>query len=217
RFRPEVTVGIYLHFDAAIAEDALRHHGDHVDTVNFRRHDEGRGSVIGISGASADCGHKYARLVHDLAVPIAGGLERHQPSAVRYCSLQNDMRIDAHQLAVVICITIARACCAGLDVTHHRAGIAADLVVSRSWFSQHEQAHRLRHTVGRIHWSDACKRSLGGLDRISAQIAGASRSYTNDVARPAEDCQAALPSEKAALRNNSSKASLVCSQIQSGP
>ena len=67
----------------------------------------------------------------DLAVPVAAaGLERHQPSAMRHRSLQHDMRIDAHQFAVVIGIAIARAGRARLDVAHHRTGIAADLVAT---------------------------------------------------------------------------------------
>ena len=45
--------------------------------------------------------------------------------------LQQNMRIDAHQLAVVISVAVARAGRARLDVAHHRAGIAADLVGSR--------------------------------------------------------------------------------------
>ena len=31
----EVAVGVDLHLDAAIAEDALGHHGDHVDALDL--------------------------------------------------------------------------------------------------------------------------------------------------------------------------------------
>src|SRR5579863_7730886 len=51
------------------------------------------------------------------------------------------MRIDAHQLAVVIGVAVAGSRRARLDVTHHGTGIAADLVTCcSSRISQHEQA-----------------------------------------------------------------------------
>ena len=140
RLRAEIAVGVDLHLDAAIAENALGHDRDHVDAVDLRRHDEGRRLVIGIGGAGADRGDEHVGLVDDLAVPVAAGLERHQPSAMRYRSLQHDMRIDAHQFAVVIGIAIAGARRARLDVAHHRTGIAADLVATGSRRISHEQA-----------------------------------------------------------------------------
>ena len=139
----EITVGVDLHLDAAIAENAFGHHGDHVDAVDLRRHDEGRRLVVGIGGAGADRGDEHVGFTDELAVPIAAaGLERHQPSAMRHRSLQHDMRIDAHQFAIVIGVAIARARRARLDVAHHRTGIAADLVVAtgRRRICRHEQA-----------------------------------------------------------------------------
>ena len=131
RLGAEIAVGVDLHLNAAIAENALGHDRDHVDAVNFRGHDEGRRLVVGIGGAGADRGDEHVRLVDELAVPIAAaGLERHQPSAMRYRLLQHDMRIDTHQFAVVIGVAIARAGRARLDVAHHRTGIAADLVAT---------------------------------------------------------------------------------------
>jgi len=47
---------------------------------------------------------------------------------MRHGALQHDMRIDAHQRAVMIGITVAGAGPPGFDVAHHRTGIAADLV-----------------------------------------------------------------------------------------
>ncbi len=35
RLRTEITVGVDLHLDAAITEDALGHHGDHVDAIDL--------------------------------------------------------------------------------------------------------------------------------------------------------------------------------------
>jgi hypothetical protein len=61
------------------------------------------------------------------------------------------MGIDAHQLAIVMGITVAGAGRARLDVAHHRARIAADLVGgSSSRISRHEQALQAqRQTVER--------------------------------------------------------------------
>jgi hypothetical protein len=50
------------------------------------------------------------------------------------------MGIDAHQLAIMIGVAVAGAGRARLDVAHHRASIAADLVGGSSRISQHEQA-----------------------------------------------------------------------------
>ena len=139
--RAEIAVGVDLHLDAAIAENAFGHDRDHVDAVDLGGDDEGRRLVIGIGRSGADRGHEHAGFVHQLAVPVAAGLERHQPSAMRHRPLQHDMRIDAHQFAVVIGIAIARARRARLDVAHHRTGIAADLVADGGGRNVgHEQA-----------------------------------------------------------------------------
>ena len=137
----EIAVGVDLHLDAAIAENTFGHDRDHVDAVDLRGNDKGRRLVIGIGGAGADRSHEHAGFVNQLAIPVAAGLERHQPSAMRHRSLQHDMRIDAHQFAVVIGIAIARARRARLDVAHHRTGIAADLVADGGGRNvSHEQA-----------------------------------------------------------------------------
>jgi hypothetical protein len=46
RFGAEIAIGVDFHFDAAIAENALGHHRDHIDAVDFGGHDEGRRLVI---------------------------------------------------------------------------------------------------------------------------------------------------------------------------
>ena len=181
--RAEIAVGVDLHLDAAIAEDAFGHDRDHVDAVDFRGHDEGRGLVVGIGGAGADRGDEHVRLVDDLAVPVAAGLERHQPSAMRYRALQHDMRIDAHQLAVVIGVAIAGARRARLDVAHHRTGIAADLVATGG-------GRRISH-------EQACGRE--GADRTRVCAGPIICSYTNDVARGRETLSSGLGGEKSPL------------------
>ena len=61
RLRAEIAVGIDLHLDAAIAEDALGHDRDHVDAVDLGGHDERRRLVVGIGGAGADRGDENVR------------------------------------------------------------------------------------------------------------------------------------------------------------
>ncbi len=172
-FRTEIAVGVDLHLDAAIAEDAFGHDRDHVDAVDLRGHDEGRRLVVGIGGSGTDRGHERARSVDDLAVPVATGLKRHQPAAMRDRALQDDVRIDAHQLAIVVGVAIAGAGRARLDVAHHRAGIAADLVGNGT------------RCVGHV------KPCQPNVRRHASIVNGAAhRSYTNDVAREAKTCQA---------------------------
>ncbi len=93
-------------------------------------------------------------------------------------ALQHDMRIDANQLAVLIGIAVAGARGARLDVAHHRARIAADLVAGRGGhFHRHQQA---------------CPLEL--LRRQRRRV----RSYTNDPAREVETCQAASEAKRPA-------------------
>jgi hypothetical protein len=66
--------------------------------------------------------------VHNLAVPVTGGLERNEAAAMLDGALENDVRVDANELAVVIGVAVTGSRGAGLDVAHHRARVAADLV-----------------------------------------------------------------------------------------
>ena len=184
--RTEITVGVDLHLNAAITEDAFGYHGHHIDAVDLRGDDERRRLVIWISGAGADRRNENAELVDDLAVPVAAGLERHQPSAMRHRPLQHDMRIDAHQLAVVIGIAVAGARRARLDVAHHWAGIAADLVVGGSGrFGQHERAHKPasnRQTAKRVTTSRvATRRYLFVYERCCAPGGNLSSGSTSET------------------------------------
>jgi hypothetical protein len=70
RLRPQEAIGVDLHLDAAIAEDALGHDGDHVDAVNFRGDDKRRWLVVGIGRAGADRGYEGFARADDLAVPL---------------------------------------------------------------------------------------------------------------------------------------------------
>ncbi|NJO04915.1 MAG: carbamoyltransferase HypF, partial [Chloroflexaceae bacterium] len=60
-FAAKEPVGIDLQLQSAIAEDALGHHGHHVDAIVRAADDEGCRLVVGIGGAGADAGDERAR------------------------------------------------------------------------------------------------------------------------------------------------------------
>ncbi|NIR41823.1 MAG: hypothetical protein GWO22_39645, partial [Actinobacteria bacterium] len=68
----DVAVGVDLHLDAAVGEDALGDDGDHVDAVDLGRDDERRRLVVGIGGAGADAGDEEIRGRNHLAAPLVG-------------------------------------------------------------------------------------------------------------------------------------------------
>ena len=49
-FGAEEAVGVDLYLEAAVAEDALADHGDHVHAIGFGAHDERRGLVVRVGG-----------------------------------------------------------------------------------------------------------------------------------------------------------------------
>ena len=58
----QIPVGVYLHLQAAIAEDALGDHRHHVHTLGLGGDDEGCRFVIRVSGGCANTGDKHATL-----------------------------------------------------------------------------------------------------------------------------------------------------------
>src|SRR5215469_6683704 len=64
------------------------------------------------------------------AIPVLFCLEepydRHAP---RHGMTEDEVRIDANELAIVVAITVTGACPAGLDITHDWASIAADGII----------------------------------------------------------------------------------------
>ena len=119
----EIAVGVDLHLDAAVAEDALGHDGDHVDAVMLGRDDERRGLVVGIGRGGADAGDEGALALAELARPGRAALDE---GDARQIGLgQQHQRIDPHQLAVHVGVAVAGAGAARPDAAQHRAGIAA--------------------------------------------------------------------------------------------
>jgi hypothetical protein len=107
------------------------------------------------------------------------------------------MGIDAHQLAIVIGVTVAGAGRARLDVAHHGARIAADLVGGSSRISQHERALEASVKLSNVRSVALRGRAVGGVENFTSFAAGAFCSYTNDVARAAKTCQAPFEAKNA--------------------
>src|SRR5262249_37072958 len=127
---PEMTIGVDLHLDAAIAENALGDDGHHINAVNFRGNDEWRRFVVRIRRAGADGGDEHIGAAQELTVPSSARVERHHPTALIDRATQKNMRIGAHDPAILVCIAVASAGHARLDVAHHRTGVAAHLPVA---------------------------------------------------------------------------------------
>lgn len=130
-FGAKVAVGVDLQLGAAIAENALRHHGHHVHAVNFAGDNEGGGFVVRVCGPGTNGRHETLRRIEHVAVPLGiGGQKRHH-RAVGTGFFQDHQRINAGQIAAHVGVTVASARLALGDVAHDRAGIAADLAVGR--------------------------------------------------------------------------------------
>ena len=71
------------------------------------------------------------------------------------------MRIDPHQLAILVGVAVARAGHAGPDVAQHRAGVAADLVVGLG--------HARAPAAARIAWRT--RSGVAGARRMRAPVA----------------------------------------------
>ena len=124
--RAEIAVGVDLHLDAAIAENALGHDGDHVDAVDFRRHDERRRLVVGIGGAGADRRDELARPLTS-SPSHSPRPERNHRAAMREGALEH-VGIDANQFAIMVGVAVACARRPGL--MKHMTGQASQRILS---------------------------------------------------------------------------------------
>ncbi|MNS82489.1 hypothetical protein D3C72_1162350 [compost metagenome] len=131
-------VGVDLHLEAAVAEDAFGDDGDHVDALGFGSHDEGRGLVVGIRGGRAHAGDEDLVGVQQVAAPVgrgvclgrlgAGPVEGHERRLFAgKRAAQQHHRVDAHQHALAVGVAVAGAGAAVGDLAQHRAGVALDL------------------------------------------------------------------------------------------
>jgi hypothetical protein len=142
---PREAVGVDLHLQAAVAEDAFGHDRDHVHALGLRADDEGRRLVVRVGGRCADAGDEDLVGVQQVAVPVGGrravfGLasrEGHQRRRLaRQFAAQEQHRIDPHQHAVAVGIAVAGAGAAVGDLAEHRAGIAFDLAGAHALVAQ---------------------------------------------------------------------------------
>jgi hypothetical protein len=122
-----MAVGVYLHLDAAIGEDALGHHSHQVDSLDLLAHDEGRRLVVGIGRARADRGDEALSRVDQLAATGLPGVERHRLAAGFRALFEDRQRIEPDDPACDIAVAVAGARAPVGDVAHDRTGIAADL------------------------------------------------------------------------------------------
>src|SRR5690606_18625079 len=127
RFIANMPVGVDLHLDAAIGEDAFRHHGHEIDALDLLRNNEGRWLVVRVGGAGTDGGNEPATGVEQLAVPILLAVEGDARSATLGRVIQYGHRIHAHDAPVPVAIAIASAGATFSDVAHDGAGVAAYL------------------------------------------------------------------------------------------
>ena len=74
-FWSEVTVGIDLHLDAAIAKDPFSDYRDHIQALHMGRNNEWGGLVIGIGCACADCSYEVIRTTYDTSIPLTIAIE----------------------------------------------------------------------------------------------------------------------------------------------
>jgi hypothetical protein len=152
RLGSDVTVGVDLHLDAAIREDALGDDGDQIDAFDLLADDEGRRLVVGIGGAGAYGGDEATAGVDQLAIPrLALGTNGTRLGGV----VEDRQRVEPHDPPADIAVAVAGAAAAVCDVAHHRARIAADLFSDQllAGVMGVEAFGKLAHRVPRSHGS----------------------------------------------------------------
>ena len=129
-FGPEIAIGIDLHFDATVTEDALGHDRHHVHRVDRGGNDERSRFVVGIGRSCPDGRHECSGLIDEVAVPVLTVLQEGDDGlSARNCLIEQHVGIEPNQLSIVIGVAVARSGPAGLDVTENRAGVTADGVI----------------------------------------------------------------------------------------
>src|SRR4029077_2983254 len=83
--------------------------------------------IVGIGRAGAYCRDKAAARVDKIAAPPLPVIERDNLAPLLLRVAKDGQGVHAHDAAPDIAVAIAGARAAFRDVTHHRAGIAADL------------------------------------------------------------------------------------------
>ena len=131
--RPDIAVGVDLHLEAAIAEDAFGDDRHHIDAFMLAGDDERRRFVVRIGRAGADAGHEGLGVGNQRAVPVLA-LEGHQVG-VRAGALGDHEGVHPGQHAVDIAVAVAGAGAPFANAAQNRAGVAghdAGLVLGSS-------------------------------------------------------------------------------------
>ena len=126
-FRAEMAVGIDFHLQAAIGENTLRDHGDHVHAVDVGADDEGGGFIVRVGGAGADAGGEDVAGGERVGGPVGAG-----EADLIGAADQHGQRVHAGEAVIDIAVAVAGAGFARADAAEHRAGIAQHDSVCRA-------------------------------------------------------------------------------------
>ena len=142
--RSQIPIGVDLHLQAAITENAFGHDGDHVDPIQLRAHDEGRRLVVGVGRRRSNARHEDILAMQQVSIPLRGlialrvGRREGNDGGIAgiHGAAKHHHGIDAHQHAVLVRVTIAGTGTTGADLAEHRAGIAFDFFGSHAFVTQ---------------------------------------------------------------------------------
>ena len=70
----DIAIRIDFHLRAAVAENALGHHCNHIHAFDFLAHDERRRLVVRVCCSGADRSHERPTSLHQIAVPVRARL-----------------------------------------------------------------------------------------------------------------------------------------------
>ena len=132
----QIPVGVNLHLQAAIAEDAFCHHRHHVHTLGLGGDDEGCRFVIRVSGGCANASDKHAALcaVHR-GQSLGGSFSvwprlQGQRFSTLYLLAQKHHGVQAHQQAIVVGIAVTRTDSPFRNMAQHRTSVALHLALT---------------------------------------------------------------------------------------
>ena len=108
-FGAQPAVRIDLHLEAAVAEDAFRHHSDHIHPFMSGRDDEGGGFVVGIGRRGAYAGHEHLGRIQQPASACVGRRikEGHHLFVHGEPALQDQHGVQPYQFAALIGVAVA--------------------------------------------------------------------------------------------------------------
>ena len=149
------SVGVDLHLEAAVTENAFGDHGHHVHTVDLRRHDERRWFVVGVGGGRADACDKHLIGVQQVTMPRRRPFirrtrrKRHEHRLVFVeRAAQKNHRVHTHQQTFAVGITVTSTQPALRNLAKDGAGIALDLGTAHALIARLGTLWHLLHRSG---------------------------------------------------------------------